>query len=105
MRFGGGNSCRPFGIVGQQQEAFAGFVEATDWGEPGKRLIQERVDGIASFFVGRGRDQAAGLVHHQVDLLWRGEDGVVDEDSVFFNSDWSFKVATDAPIQANASGA
>ena len=33
--FGGDDFGGPFGIVGQQQEAFAGFVEAADGSEPG----------------------------------------------------------------------
>jgi len=35
MRGGIGDTGAPLGIVGEEEEAFAGFVEATDGGEPG----------------------------------------------------------------------
>lgn len=35
MSGGIGDAGVPFGIVGEEEEAFAGFVETADWSEPG----------------------------------------------------------------------
>jgi hypothetical protein len=35
MRGGIGDAGVPLGVVGEEEEAFAGFVEAADWGESG----------------------------------------------------------------------
>jgi len=53
---GVGDAGAPFGIVGEEEEAFAGFVEAADGSEPGQVERKDGVDGVAAFFVGCGGD-------------------------------------------------
>ena len=73
MGFGIGDPGVPFGIVGEEEEAFGGFVEAADGGEPGRIWRQECVDSIPAFLVCSCSDDATRLVHHEIDFFRRLE--------------------------------
>src|SRR5262249_55697811 len=106
---GGGDACGPFGVVGQKEEAPAGFVEASDGPEPigsGSRAMLWRIRGRqavvnrgAAMFVFGGGDQAARFVEDQVTLR-RGLDGVAgDFDLVFAEMDGGLRIAANCSIQ------
>jgi len=74
MRFRIEDSRGPAVIVGEKQETFAGLVEPPHCGKPGKFLTLEAVvNGLSSFFVGRGYDQPARFVEHDIDFGRRGD--------------------------------
>ena len=101
MRGGIGDPGVPLGVVGEEEEAFAGFVEAADGCEPGQICRQERVDGVAAFFVRRGSDDAAGLVHHEVDFFG-GLDGLsLHFDAIGAEADGSFRVFWCGAVEAD----
>jgi hypothetical protein len=62
MRFRRGDACGPLGVVGEQEQAFAGFIEPADRCDPGKIGAEKFVDRVAAFFVGGGRDDSANLL-------------------------------------------
>ncbi len=67
---------RPHAVVAQQQQAFAGFVEATDRRQPGQIGVgKQGVDGAAALFIPYRCEQAARLVQRQINTL-TGQRGV-----------------------------
>ena len=65
---GGEYRCRPFRIVGEQQQPFAGLIETAHRRDPRQRTVGEAaIHGVAPAFVLCGGDQAAGFVDHHVD--------------------------------------
>ena len=67
---------RPHAVVAQQQQAFAGFVEATDRRQPGQIGVDKQgVDGVAALFIPHRCEQAARLVQRQINTL-SGQRGV-----------------------------
>lgn len=58
-------------VVGEEQEAFAGVVEATDGVDALGQIAEELHDGGATFGVGDGGDVAFRLVQQEIDeSLW-----------------------------------
>jgi len=68
MRLGREHTCRPLRIIGQQQQAFARFVQTSDGCDPRQVFVQISIHRFASLFVGRRRHHATRLVEHQVNL-------------------------------------
>jgi len=109
MRHGVGDAGGPLGIVGQQQEPFAGFVEAAYRGQPAIFLEQgggkQVVDGLPAFFVGGGGDDAARFVQHQVKLLGSPDGLAVDFDVIAVEMDRGLGIATDRGVPFYLAGA
>ncbi len=109
VRVGFSDARGPFRIVGEQEQAFAGFIEAADRGEPvgfiaegsGKNIV----DGLAAFFVGGGGDDAAGFVEYYVEFLGWLDGLAVDFDMVLIQMDWDFGIAAYRGVQGYAAGA
>lgn len=103
---GVGDGVGPGGVVGEEQEAFAGLVEAADGGEVGVGGVGEAgEDGGTAFFVGGGGDEAAGFVEGEVDGRGDGNELAVDRDDLAFELDGEFGVATDDAVDGDTAGA
>jgi len=109
VRAGIGDAGGPLGIVSEQEQTFAGFVEAAYRREPAVFLAQRGgkkiVDGLAAFFVGGGGDDAARFVHHQIKFSGRPDGLAVDFDLVSAEMDGGFGITADGGVQAYSSGA
>lgn len=68
-----GNARGPFGVVGKEKKAFTDLVEAADRSDPAQIRWQERIDGVAAFFIGGGGNDAAGLIQDEINLLRRSQ--------------------------------
>ena len=73
---------RPFGIVGEEKQAFAGFVQASHRSEPLQIFGQERINGVAPLFVGGGGDNAAGFVEQEIELFGSSDAVTFDLDAI-----------------------
>ena len=73
----------PAVVVGEKQKPFAGLVEPPHRGKPGKFLTPEAIiNGLPPPFVGRGYDQRAGLVEHDINFSRRGDGPAVHFEAV-----------------------
>ena len=103
---GVGDGVGPGGVVGEEEEAFASLVEATDGREVGVGGVGEAgEDGGAAFFVGGGGDEAAGFVEDEVGGWGDGDEFAVDGDDLAFELDGEFGVAADDAVDGDATGA
>src|SRR5690348_13881614 len=104
MRLGRGNARGPFGVVGQQQQPFAGLIEASDGPEPGRVGRQERVNRVSSLLVRRGRDYTTWLVEHEIDEGSGTHASAVELDAVGVHAHRKFRTAADSAVHAYAAG-
>ena len=95
--------CRPLGIVGQQQQTFAGFVETPDWREPGQICIQSRIYSLAALLIAGGCHHTARFVQHQIDFVPSGNRPALDFDPIPLPIDWPFWIALNGPIDRDSS--
>jgi hypothetical protein len=73
----------PAGVVREEEESFARFVETADRRDPGEMgICKAAVDRVAALLVRRRRDEAARFVQEKVDP-WQSEDApAIDLDPV-----------------------
>src|SRR5580700_2325500 len=62
-----GDFRRPLGIIGEEQQTFARFIEASYWANPGQARIEQGVNGGASLLVGSGSDESPRFVQDEID--------------------------------------
>ena len=62
-----GDFRRPLGIVGQEQQTFARFIQASDGTNPRQPGIEQVVNGGAALLVGCGGDDSSRFVQDEVD--------------------------------------
>lgn len=101
VSLGSGDAGGPRGVVGEKQQALAGFVQPADGCDPGSVRAEERVNRVASLFIRSCRDDTARLVHREINLGSSGEGLVVDFDAVFADVDGRFWVAAKRAVHAN----
>ena len=90
------------GIVGEQQQPFAGLVEPADGREPRQaRAVEAAIDRVAPALVARGRHQAARLVEHDDAAFGRVVDRTaVERDAMAAGDRRELGIAHDASIDA-----
>jgi len=94
----------PAVVVGEKQEAFARLVEPPHRGKPGEISIHEAViNGFPPFFVGRGHDQPAGLVEHEINFSCRGDRPAIRFEAVQVHIQTRFRVPDYGPVQLDPS--
>ena len=62
MRFGGGDSRSPCGIVGEEQQPLAGLVQSAHRRELFLGIRQQGIHGLSAFFVIGGSQKGAGFI-------------------------------------------
>src|SRR5208283_4614324 len=77
-----GGACGPSGVVGEQKQALAGFVESSHGSKPPQMFRQERINGVTAFFVGGGGDNAAGFVEQEIEFFGSGDAATFDLDAI-----------------------
>jgi len=103
---GVGDGVGPGGVVGEEEQAFTGLVEAADGGEVGVGGVGEAgEDGGAAFFVGGGGDEASGFIEDEVNRWSDGDEFAVDGDNLALELHWEFGVAADNAVDGDAAGA
>ena len=105
MRLRRSDAGRPFGVVGKQQQSFAGFVETANRREPRRSFRQTRVDRFPAFLIRSRGHNAARLVEHEIDFRAGAKGGFVYFDAVFAGMRRCFRIAPQCTIQFHASRA
>jgi len=77
VRAGFGEFLGEGAVVGEEEEAFAGVVEAADRVDAFGEWTEELHYGGAAFGIADGGDVAFGFVEHEVDRALSGFDGFV----------------------------
>ena len=103
MSLGRKHTRRPFRIVRQQQQTFAGLVQASDRSHPGQRLIQQVIHSLAALLIASRGHHTARLVHHQAELGCRCDCRTVDFNLVPLQLDRGFRITLNRPIDSHAS--
>jgi DNA-binding PadR family transcriptional regulator len=98
-----GDARGPFRIIGEKKKSFAGFIEPSGGRNPGKIGGQQRINGVASFFVGSGGHDAARLVEHKVDLLSAGHRLACHLDAVLTEAHWRLRIFCHRTVEADFS--
>ena len=105
MRAGFGEFLGEGAIVGEEEEAFAGVVEAADGIDAFCKRAEELHDGGAAFGIADGGDVAFGLVEHEIDRALRGLDGfAIDGDGVGIGIGFGAEFGDDLAIERDAAG-
>lgn len=101
-----GDGTGPGGVVGEEEEALAGLVEAADGSEVGVgNAVEAGEDVGAAFFVRGGGDETPGFVEHQEDGGSDRDEPAIDEDDLAFKTDGELGVAADDAVHLDATGA
>src|ERR1035437_1460781 len=112
MAAGLGDLRRPFGIIGQEQQAFACLVQPPYGTQPWQPGLQQVVNRLAPSLVGRGRDHAARFIHDEVDGRRFADRRTVDLNPVvnpvvayaaIGHAHRAFRIPDDPPIPSNTS--
>lgn len=82
VRDGAGELLGEGAVVGEQEQAFAGVIEAADGIDALPEMAEELHDGGTAFGVGDGGDVAFGFVQQEIDEALRLERFSVDSDCV-----------------------
>src|ERR1051326_979293 len=98
MRFRRKQSRRPFGIVGEQEQSLASFVQTSHRRKVGNVFAQVVVDSGTAFFVGSGGYNPAWFVQGNVKFEPCFNRLAVNPDLIFFNNDWSFGISVNGAI-------
>ena len=72
VRAGFGQFLREVAVVGHQEEAFAGVVEAADWVQAFLPIGDELHHRGAALWIAHGGDVAFGFVQHEIEKLFGG---------------------------------
>ena len=101
---GAGEGVGEFAVVGHEEEAFAGVVEAAD-GEDALASFEEVGDGGAVFGIAGGGDVALGLVEDEVaGTLGAVEELAVDADVVVGGVGFGAELGDGLAVDLDASG-
>ncbi len=95
---------RPFGIVGQQQQAFTGLVQTSDGRDPRQCRIQKRIHRLPALFVrGRGHGSAR-FVEHEINPGSGGNRLTIHFNAIALQANPRLRIATDCALQPRPSG-
>ncbi len=90
-------------VVGEEEQSFAGVVEAADGIDALGKIFEKLHDGGAAFGIGDGSDVAFGLVQKEVDkTLRRSEGAAIDADFVGEGIGLSALLGDDLAVESDA---
>ena len=102
---GFGEFLREGAIVGEEEEAFAGVVEAANGIDAFGERAEELHDGGAAFRIADGGDVAFGLVEHEIEeALGRLDGFAVDGDGVGVGIGFGAEFGDDLAVEGDAAG-
>ena len=99
MRFRRKYARSPFRIVGQQEQAFTGFIQSSNRRNPGKAGRQTTINRLPSFLIRCGRDQSTWLVQHQINSDRRASRKLINLDPVLSQMDRELRIAAEFPVK------
>jgi hypothetical protein len=98
-----GDARRPFRIVAEKQQAFAGAVQPSHRREPRQAgAIEAAVHGVAPLVVADGGDEAARLVEREIAARSQGQRRTVQRHAIHAVRHGMFRVAHHAPVHRDA---
>ena len=103
MRSRIGDTSGPLRIIREEQQAFAGLVEAADGSDPAKICREEGINSVSPFFIGGGGDDAARFVEDDIDFFCRSKKFAVYLNAVDSESDARFGIAGYGAVEADIS--
>jgi len=92
-------------VVGEEEEAFAGVVEAAHGIDTFRERAEKLHDGGAAFGIADGGDVAFGLVEHEINRALSGLDGfAVDGDGIGVGIGFGAEFGDDLAVEGDAAG-
>jgi hypothetical protein len=105
VRTGFGEFLGEGAVVGEEEKAFAGVVEAANGIDARWERAEELHDGGAAFGIADGGDVTFGLVKHEIDWALSGLDGfAVDEDGVCLGIGFGAEFGDNLAVKRDAAG-
>ena len=105
VRSGFGELLGERAVVGEEQEAFGGVIEATNGIDAGGEIAEELHDGRATFGIAYGGDVAFRFIQHEIDGALGGLDGAaVDGDGVCVGIGFGAQFGDDLAVEGDTAG-